>query len=179
MIRDRMPQPRQLIEVVVAFIATTLLPTVRLSPDIGGQLGDIEATSAIAALVATLAFVVRLQRFDRWVWGLLVIEGALFALVGSTAVELWAIAAGWSILAHAGARASEREAVSVARPATRCVVQGVTAGLLAATLLATGIEGRGASVRIGDLVTSPLAMLAIVGAVALGIGITWGERFAT
>ncbi|MBC7460559.1 MAG: hypothetical protein H7287_04290, partial [Thermoleophilia bacterium] len=46
-------------------------------------------------------------------------------------------------------------------------------------LLATGIEGRGASVRIGDLVTSPLAMLAIVGAVALGIGITWGERFAT
>ncbi|MCW2973960.1 MAG: hypothetical protein JWN72_2233 [Thermoleophilia bacterium] len=173
-----MPQPRQLIELVVAFVAATLLPTLRLDPELTGRLGDIDPLAALGALVATLAFAVRLQRMDRWGWGLLVIEGAGFALVGPTTVELWAIAAGWSILAHAGARASGREALLAARPATRCVVRGMTAGLVAAALLAAGIEGRRASVDFGELFTHPLAVLAIAGAAALGVGITWGEHFA-
>ncbi|MCW2949714.1 MAG: hypothetical protein JWN41_727 [Thermoleophilia bacterium] len=175
--RNRLPHPRHLIEIFVTCVALLLLPGLRLAPEVGGDLaGSLRVVEAAALVAATMLFAVRVNgRFDRWAAASLVVEGALVATVDWFTWELWAIAAAWSVLV-----ALDFSAGGWARKhvATKSVLEGATAGFVAAELIAGGVSMRGGDTGWRELFANPFALLAIGGAAALGVGVAWARDFA-
>ncbi|MEO6867066.1 MAG: hypothetical protein ABI200_03515 [Gaiellales bacterium] len=199
---ERFPPGPQLVLLVVLFIAATLMSGLLLAPDVGGTLGNIEPLPAVCAFIGSLLFIVRLRLYDDVkdadtdrvenptrpiprglvsvreldVVGVLVlvIEGALIAVVGPLTFTAWAIAAAWSVLMRVEFFVSSWIEPRVALYA---ISHMVVMGLIYGQLLSIGIEARGGSASIGELYSSTEAVVAMLAATSIGIGFEWGRKF--
>lgn len=199
---ERFPPVPQLVLMTVLFVAATLMSGVLLDPGPAEDVGEIDWLKAAAGFLGSLLFIVRLRLYDdvkdadtdrvenptrpipRGLVSVreldvaaavvLVVEGALIASVGELTFWVWTIAAAWSVLMRVEFFASgwlDRHM------ATFAISHMVVMGLIYGALLAIGIEARGASAGVGELLGTGEVIVAMLAATSIGIGFEWGRKF--
>lgn len=171
---------------IALLLAAVPMADVMLEPGVRGKLGGVEPVPVLAGVGGYLLWLMRVRahawgiRRDRSgvpslsELGLLVAEGVLFSVAGPLAVAMWATAASLDLLLRV---VPFLRRTLDARLATRTVLHGIVDGLLFGALLAVGIDARGGAASVGDLLTAPAAIGAMLAAAGLAVGIAWAGRF--